>query len=130
MNTNLKNLIMSSSLCLALVTPVIACEKHQSNQAEDAKQATATTQMVTANQAEDAKQNTEVKNNKRFDYSKVSKTLSEIVKKEVDDYYAATDAEYEKLSDDAKKAIAKISNYKKNTFAKKGNDAKKKNTNS
>ena len=34
------------------------------------------------------------------------------------------------LSDDAKKAIAKISNYKKNTFAKKGNDAKKKNTNS
>ena len=130
MNTNLKNLIMSSSLCLALVTPVIACEKHQSNQAEDAKQATATTQMVTANQAEDAKQNTEVKNNKRFDYSKVSKTLSETVKKEVDDYYAATDAEYEKLSDDAKKAIAKISNYKKNTFAKKGNDAKKKITNS
>lgn len=112
MNTNLKNLIISSSLCLALVTPVIACEKHQSNQAEDAKQ------------------NTEVKNNKRFDYSKVSKTLSETVKKEVDDYYAATDAEYEKLSDDAKKAIAKISNYKKNTFAKKGNDAKKKNTNS
>ena len=121
---------MSSSLCLALVTPVIACEKHQSNQAEDAKQTTATAQLATTNQAEDAKQNTEVKNNKRFDYEKVSKTLPETVKKEVDDYYAAIGTEYEKLSDDAKKAIAKISNYKKKTFAKKGNDAKKKDTNS
>jgi hypothetical protein len=130
MNTNLKNLIMSSSLCFILTTSAIACEKHQSNQIEDTKQTTTTAQMAPAKQTEDTKQNIEVKNNKKFDYEKISKTLPETVKKEVDDYYAAIGTEYEKLSDDAKKAIAKISNYKKNAFAKKGNDAKKKDTNS
>ena len=110
MNKYFKNLLISSSLCLILATSAIACEKHQSNKVED------TTQNVAKN--------------KKFDYGKVGKTLSEPVKKEVDGYYSTIDREYDKLSDDAKKAIAKISTYKKNTFAKKGKNAKKKNSNS
>ena len=56
--------------------------------------------------------------------------MPESVKKEVDEYYAKVDSEYGKLSEEAKKAVAKISQYKKNTFAKKGKNAKKKNSNS
>ena len=112
MNKHFKNLLISSSLCLILATSAIACEKHQSNKVEDTPQNAAT------------------KKNKKFDYGKVGKTLPDSVKKEVDGYYSAVDGEYDKLSDDAKKAIAKISTYKKNTFAKKGKNAKKKNSNS
>ena len=112
MNKYFKNLLISSSLSLALITPLIACEKHQSNKDED------TTQNVAPQK------------NKKFDYGKVGKNLSDSVKKEVDGYYSAVDGEYDKLSDDAKKAIAKISTYKKDTFAKKGKNAKKKNSNS
>ncbi|MFK7760660.1 MAG: hypothetical protein AB8B46_00835 [Candidatus Midichloriaceae bacterium] len=112
MNKHFKNLLISSSLCLILTTSAIACEKHQSNKAEDTTQNAAT------------------KKNKKFDYGKVGKTLPDSVKKEVDGYYSALDGEYDKLSDDAKKAVAKISQYKKNAFAKKGKNAKKKNSNS
>ena len=130
MNQHLKNLLVSSSFCLILATSSIACEKHQANQAEDAKQTVAVEQSATTGQAEDTTQSAAIKKNKRADYSKITKTVSDSVKKEVDGYYSAIDGEYNKLSDDAKKAIAKISNHKKNTFAKKGKDAKKKNSNS
>ena len=112
MNKNLKSLLISSILCLTLITTSNACDKHNSNNIENHKKS-----------AENHK-------NKKFDYSKITKNLSESVKKEVDDYYSKIDSEYDKLSGEAKKAVAKISQYKKNTFTKKGKNAKKKNSNS
>jgi outer membrane protein assembly factor BamD (BamD/ComL family) len=87
MNKNLKSILISSILCLTLIVTSNACDKHNSNNIENHK-------------------------NKKFDYSKITNNLSESVKKEVDNYYSKIDSEYDKLSGEAKKAVAKISQYK------------------
>lgn len=112
MNKHLRSLLISSSLCLTLIVTSIACDKHNSNNAENDKKSV------------------ENHKNKKFDYSKVTKNLPESVKKEVNEYHSKINSEYDKLSEEGKKAVAKISQYKKNAFAKKGTNAKKKNSNS
>lgn len=55
---------------------------------------------------------------------KNKKKISYSVKKEINIYYSTIDEEYEKLSNDGKKVVEKISAYKKILLVKKVRDKK------
>ncbi|WPX97155.1 hypothetical protein [Candidatus Bandiella euplotis] len=109
----MNKLLFTTALCLTLVLNfnVSACDKHK-NTAQNGATATSSDQTADCD-------------NKKFDYTKIVKDLSEEVKKEVDAYYEKTGKAYDELSDDAKKAVKKISAYKNKVFSKKAKPSAK-----
>jgi hypothetical protein len=114
MNKIFNKLLITSTFCILLANIAGACDKHKKAE-QDAAQSSA--------------QSSE-QSPKKFDYTKITKDLPDTVKKEVEEYYEKTDTAYDTLSEDAKKAVKRISKYKSKVFSKKVSNEEKKPANS